>query len=997
MPADAALVIGGGIAGVQAALDLANAGARVYLVERGPAIGGRMAQLDKTFPTNDCSTCIMSPKLVEASRHPNITVLTMTDVESVTGDAGDFTVHVRRNARYVTEACTACDDCSKACPVVVPNEFDAGLRVRKAIYTPFAQAIPATYLIDRENCLNKGHVIACERCVSACKVEGCIDFLMKPEEVDLRVAAVVVACGGSVFDPRPMAQYGYGRFPDVLTALEFERMLSPSGPTAGRVRRLSDGREPKRIAFVLCVGSRDVNVRPYCSRVCCMYSVKQAMLAKEVMPGLEAVDVFYMDIRSFGKGFEEFVERAKGHGVRFVRGKAAEVREGTEGLLVRAEDTETGHVEDVPADLVVLAAAITPPEGHEKLAGTLGIGLDPQGYVKPRQPNVAPLRSTRDGIYVCGVATGPKDIPDSVAEASGAAGQALAFIVERSRPELEVPASGGEGEPRVGVFVCHCGNNIAGTIDVEAVREYAASLPGVVVAERQLFACSENSLRSIADRIRDHRLNRIVIPACSPKTHEELFRAALIRAGLNPYLLDMANIRNQCSWVHGGDPAAATSKAKALTRASVARARHAEPLLPGSAPVTRSALVIGGGIAGLTAALDLDAQGIPVTLVEREGGLGGRLRSLHRLTPENASAEEILGALLERLGGSRVRVLTSTEVASVDGFVGNFRVALKGPEATETVEAGAIVVATGSDLYRPREYGYGEHASVVTNFELEERLRKGGPEEKNVTFIQCVGARTPEYPGCSRYCCEVAVHQALEVADRGARVNVLYRDIRTFGRGAEELYRQAAERGVRFIRYSDSPRFLGDRVIVHDLLSAVDLDLATDLLVLSVAMRPRTDTAKALGEQLKLAVGAEGYFSERHVKLGPVETAIDGVYLAGCASGPRRIEESVASASGAAAKAAGLLSRDRVSVDPVVTEVDAPRCRWCGRCAEVCSFHAVELVEEAGRRVARVNPALCKGCGVCVVDCPTGAMGMKGYATSQIVAQLDALLEEAFL
>ena len=995
MPPDAALVIGGGIAGVQAALDLANAGAKVHLVERSPALGGRMAQLDKTFPTNDCSTCIESPKLVEAARHPNIRLHTNSEVLSVKGTAGDFTVRIRRNPRFVTDACTSCDDCSKACPVIVPNEFDAGLRVRKAIYTPFPQAVPSTYLIDRENCLNKGHVIACEKCVTACKVEGCIDFLMAPQEVDVRVGAVVVAAGGSVFDPRPMAQYGYGRFPDVLTGLEFERMLSASGPTAGRVRRLSDGREPRTLAFVLCVGSRDVNYREYCSRVCCMYSVKQAMLAKEHAPGLESVEVLFMDIRSFGKGFEEYVERAKANGIRFRRGKVAEVREGEEGLVVRVEDTETGRVESMAADMVVLASAILPPDGNEALAATLDISLDASGYVRTRQPNVEPLRTTRDGVYVCGVATGPKDIPDSVAEASGAAGQALGFIVERSRQEVEIPAAGGGEEPRVGVFVCHCGNNIAGTVDVESLREYAAKLPGVVVAERHMFACSEGSLSSIVQRIQQHKLNRIVIPACSPKTHEELFRSALIRGGLNPYLLDMANIRNQCSWVHGEDPAGATRKAKDLVRASVVRARHAEPLLPGSAPVTRAALVIGGGVAGIAAALDLDAQGIAVTLVEREADLGGRLRSLFRLSPADAPAEEVLGRLLERIRGSRVRVRTATEVASVDGFVGNFHATLKGPEATESVDIGAVVVATGSELYRPTEFEYGRHPNVITNLELEDRLRKGGPDAKNVTIVQCVGARNEAYPGCSRYCCEVAVHQALELAEKGCRVNVLYRDIRTFGRGAEELYRDAARKGVRFVRYRDLPEFRGDAVEVYDFLSETLLALPTDLLVLSVAMRPAS-AAKVLAEQLKLAVGSEGYFSERHVKLGPVETAIDGVYLAGCAAGPRRFEESVASASGAAAKAAGLLSRDHVLVDPVIAEVDAPRCRWCGRCEEVCNFHAVELVEELGREVARVNPALCKGCGVCVVDCPTGAMGMKGFSTPQVDAQVDALLQEAF-
>ncbi len=997
MPPDAALVIGGGIAGVQAALDLANAGARVYLVEKSPVLGGRMAQLDKTFPTNDCSVCMQSPKLVEAARHPNIRVLTNSEVEAVTGEAGDFTVRVRKTPRYVTDACTACDDCSKACPIIVPNEFDAGLRVRKAIYTPYPQAVPSTYVIDRENCLNRGHVIACERCLEACKVEGCIDFLMPPEALDLHVSAIVVACGGVTFDPRPMAEYGYGRYADVLTSIEFERMLSASGPTTGHVRRISNGAAPRRIAFVLCVGSRDVNYQDYCSRVCCMYSVKQALLAKEHVPDLEAVHVFFMDIRAFGRGFDAFVDRAKANGIQFVRGKVAEVRENDEGLVVRAEDTEAGHVREFPVDMVVLATAILPPAGNERVASLLGVDLDPRGYLRSRQINVEPLRATRDGIFVCGVATGPKDISDSVAEASGAAGQALAFVAERQRAEIEIPAAGGEGEPRVGVFVCRCGNNIGGVVDVPAVRDYAETLPGVVVAEDHLFACSSGSLDAIIERIREHRLNRVVIPACSPKTHEDMFRAALVRAGLNPYLLEMANIRNQCSWVHSNDPARATEKAKDLTRAGVARVRKAQPLLPGSALVTRAALVVGGGIAGITAALDLDAQGIEVTLVEREADLGGRLRLLHRLSPEGASAREVLDRLLERLRESRVRVLISTEIASIDGFVGNFRATLSCPEgASETVEAGAVILALGSDLYRPVEHGYGQRPNVITNLDLEGRLREGAPSGGTVTFIQCIGARNPQYPGCSRYCCEVAMHQALQLAERGCRVNFLYRDVRTFGPGAEEMYREASRHAVRFVRFTEEPAFDGECVTVRDVFSDTVLALPTDLLVLSVAMRPG-DSVRAFADTLKLSLGPEGYLAEKHVKLGPVETAIEGVYLAGCAGGPRRIEESVASASGAAAKASVLLSRDRVQVDPVVAEVTEGRCRWCGRCAEVCAFRAVELVERPFGLVARVNPALCKGCGVCVVDCPTGAMEMKGFSTPQVEAQLNALLEEAFL
>ena len=996
MPSDTALVIGGGIAGVQAALDLANAGARVYLVERSPYLGGRMAQLDKTFPTNDCSVCMQSPKLVEAARHPNITVLTNAEVRQVRGSAGDFTVGVVQTPRYVTDACTACDDCSKACPVVVPNEFDVGLRVRKAIYTPYPQAVPSAYVIDREHCLNHGHVIACERCVQACPVEGCIDFLMEPRQLVLPVAAIIVACGGSTFDPRAQARYGYGRFPDVLTGLEFERMLSASGPTAGHLRRLSGPGAPKRLAFVLCVGSRDVNAAESCSRICCMYSIKQALLAKSHVPDLESVDVFFMDLRSFGRGFEEYVDRAREQGVRLVRGRVAEVREGPEGLLVRAEDTETATVGEYPADMVVLATAILPPEGLGRLASLLEVDLDDQGYLKPRQPNAEPLRATRDGIFLCGVATGPKDISDSVAEASGAAGQALAFIAERSRAATEIPAAGGEGAPRVGVFTCHCGNNIAGTVDVASVRDYAKGLPGVAVAENFLFACSEGSIQTIIDRIKEHKLNRVVIPACSPKTHEELFRNALVRAGLNPYLLEMANIRNQCSWVHPREKERATEKAKDLTRGSVARARRSQPLLPGHAPVTRAALVLGGGIAGITAALDLDAQGIAVTLVEREADLGGRLRLLHRLSPEGAEASALLAGLLERLRASRVQVRASSEVTSVDGFVGNFKATVRGPEGAEaTVEAGAIVLATGADLYRPKEQGYGQRPNVITNLELEKRLGEN-VSEKTATFLQCVGARNAEYPGCSRYCCEVAVHQALQLAERGVRVNFLYRDIRTFGRGAERLYREASRKGVRFVRFKEEPTFDGENVTVRDVLADLLLELPTELLVLSVAMRPPTDTVKGLAAALKVATGREGYFAEKHVKLGPVETGIEGVFLAGCAGGPRRLEESVASASGAAAKASALLSQDQVLVDPVVAEVTERRCRWCERCAAICPFHAIEMVERVGGEVARVNPALCKGCGLCVVDCPTGAMGMKGFSTPQVEAQVEALLQEAF-
>jgi heterodisulfide reductase subunit A len=992
MSASSVLVIGGGIAGIQASLDLANAGAHVYLVEKAPFLGGRMAQLFKTFPTNDCSTCIEAPLIVEAHRHPNIDVLVDSEVMTVAGNAGNFKVKVLKKPKYVNDNCTSCGDCFDACPEVIPNEFDVGLKLRKAIYLPFPQAVPSTYTIDRDLCLNKGHLIACEKCLEACEVENCIDFEMAAEMLDLDVVSIIVACGGSVLDPRSLKNYGYGKFDNVITNMEFERLVSASGPTEGELIELDGMGSPNRITFVLCAGSRDVNFQGYCSRVCCMNSIKEALLAKEHLKDVE-ITLLYMDIRSFGKGFEEYYNRAKEMGIKFVRGKAADVTKEKDHLVVRVENTEEGKIENMETDMVVLTPPMLPAEHIGDLAKVLDIKLDDNGFFRSEQVNVLPLRGTKEGIFLCGVATGPKDIADSVAEASGAASGALSYAENREHPVVDIPEKGGEGEPRIGVFVCHCGNNIAGVVDVEDVAGYAGELPNVVHSENTLFACADVTIEDIINTIREKDLNRIIVAACSPKTHGDLFMDALIEAGINPYLFEMSNIRNQCSWVHADEPQRATEKSKTLIRMSVARANLAEPLMAETSSVTKSALIVGGGIAGLTAALDLNAQGIDITLIEKAEELGGRLKELHKLSPEGIEASKLLTQKMKDLLKSNVNVMTAATLEKVKGYVGNFQATIKSLEGETTKDFGAIILAIGADLYEPTEFGYEDHENVITNLELEKMMEAGPIEGKTVSFIQCVGARNEEYPGCSRYCCEVATHQVAQLAEKN-KVNFLYKDMRTFGKGAEENYKTASEKGVRFFRWTEQPEFDGAEVKVQDVFSGMTLALPTDLLVLSVAMRPNQETVEKLVELLKVPLSEEGFLMEKHVKLGPVESSIAGVYLAGCAAGPKRLDESVSSASGAAAKAAALLSKDEILVSPIVAFVREDNCRWCARCSEVCPYSAIDIVEIEGGKVAWVNGAMCTGCGACVVECPTKAMILKGFKDEQIEAQIDAMMGE---
>ena len=883
-----------------------------------------------------------------------------------------------------------------------------GLGARKAIYSPFPQAVPNTYTIDREHCLNDEFIV-CEQCMTACET-GAVNHDQKPEDVEIRTSAVIVATGFDTFDPYEMKLYGYGTSPNILTGMEFERLLNASGPTQGHVIRPSNREIPRRIAFVQCVGVRGECNRHYCSRFCCMNTVKDAMLALTHHEEIEEIVIMYSDLRAFGKGYEELYRRARENPkITFLRGRPAKITADPEtlDLMIHVEDTTQGRPVRVPAEMVVLASAAVPSAGNRNLAEALGIELDREGFFKVRYEEGAVLRSTRPGVFVAGCARGPEDIPDCVAQGSGAAAEAAGLVgaerLEETPPDIEPMDM--SGPARIGVFICHCGINIAGVVDVERLEEYARSLPGVVHVQRELFACADAGQKAIQEKVSELRLNRVVAAACTPRTHEPVFRESLARIGFNPYLFEMVNIRDQCSWVHEKEPEEATRRAMDQLRMGVARARWLEPLEKGKISVTPTVVVIGGGIAGIEAALELDAQGIDTVLVERGEALGGRLRALHRLYPSGVPAEEILSKKLERLEKSRVKVLTRTEVESVSGFVGSFQVTTSaGP-----IKAGAVILAVGAATYRPeREWGYGRFPNVMTNLELEGYLKhdfmnyRGGEKPNRVVFIQCVGSRDPETnPACSRYCCGATVKQAFELAKSGVETFVLYRDMRTQGHEMEEMYREARGAGVVFLRYPDEkrPRVLGgkeaERVSFHDDLLGEDFEVETDAVVLAVAIRPMENEFQRFREMLKIPRSPDGFMMERHPKLGPVETQTEGIFLAGTVQGPKDTGDSMAQAGAAAAKAAEIVCRDEIEIEPTTAVVMEDACRACGTCVSICDFNAPSLVQRApGEYTARINEALCKGCGTCAAWCPVQAIQSKHFTDMQIHAMLETMLEE---
>ena len=994
----ATLVVGGGIAGIQAALDLADAGFKVYMLDESLSIGGTMAQLDKTFPTNDCSMCILAPKLVGAGRHPNIELITNANLERVEGEAGNFRVKITKRPRFVDEEkCTGCGVCAQHCPVEVPNEFDEKLGIRKAIHVPFPQAVPLKYAIDEEHCLK------CELCKNVCKA-GAVDFSQKPEVVDLNVGAIILAPGFEEFDPRLKSMYGYGRYANVISSIEFERTLSASGPYGGKILRPSDGTIPWRIAFVQCVGSRDALVgNNYCSSACCMYAMKESVIAMEHSPGVQCT-IFFMDMRAFGKEFDAYYNRAQEeYKVRFVRSRVSSVHEipETQNLLVRHVEEE--NPKDEEFDMVVLSVGMKPPKHAQEMAKILDIKLNKYNFCATE--TFSPVETSRPGIYVCGAFAAPKDIPESVAQASGAAAKA-GSITAPGRGKLTVPKEypperdvSGE-EPRIGVFVCHCGINIGGVVNVPEVVEYAKKLSNVVYAEHNLYTCSQDTQKAIREKIKEHGLNRVIVASCTPRTHEPLFRETVREAGLNIYLFEMANIRDQCSWVHMHEPKEATKKSKDLVRSAVAKARLLKPLPKPMINVVPAALVIGGGLSGLVSSLEMAKQGFEVHIVEKEKELGGYARKIHYLLGPEDPQERLETIVKEVMGNEKIHVHLNSDVVDIKGYIGNFKTTLSNAGEKKEIEHGVVIVATGAQEYKPKEYLYGTDPRVMTQHELEEELAKGKINAKMAVMIQCVGSRNHERPNCSRICCGQAVKNALKIKELNpdTDVYVLYKDMRTFG-FKEDYYREASDKGVVFIRYDDETKPEVTKENGKLLVTAWEpvlktwIPIESDLLVLSVATVPNPDNERLAG-MLKVPLTKDKFFLEAHMKLRPVDFATDGVFLCGMAHSPKFIEESISQACAAAARAATVLSKKAMEMEGSIASVDQDLCSGCKICESLCAYNAIEMQQKSEKPVAHVLEALCKGCGVCGSSCPTKAITLGHFTNEQILAQVKATLQE---
>ncbi len=996
------MVIGGGIAGIQAATDLADNGIPVYLVESAPSIGGRMAQLDKTFPTNDCSACILAPKMSDCFNHENIRTCTYSEIEAVEGSIGNFHVKVKKKPRYIDEElCTGCGACIEKCPQKkVPDRFDQGLKYRKAIYKEFAQGIPNVVTIDPGQCLmlQKGK---CGMCAKVCQAKA-VRYDQKEEVFDLEVASIVFAPGFDVFDGNLKEEYGYNRFKNVVSSLDYERMMSASGPLGGHIARPSDNKEPERVAFLQCVGSRDYKCdAEYCSSVCCMYAIKEAIITKEHIKSVRELDIYYIDLRAFGKDFDKYHRLAEDkYGVAFKRSRAADIEEDREtGDLYIKSVAEDGSTQTSRYDLAVLSVGIKPRPEVTGLMKKLKVRVNKEGFIAAAE--LHPLNTSREGIYACGAATGPRDIPETVVQASAAAALAAGAAKKLDgegfpRPEYVSQRDVVNEGVKVGVFVCHCGTNIGGIVNVPSVRDYSSKLPFVRHAEDVTYLCSADSQRLIIDRIREKGLNRVVVASCSPRTHEPLFRSALVRAGLNPYLLMMTNIRDQCSWVHMEQPEKATEKAMDLVKMAVAKALPARPLYRRKLEKSNAGVVIGGGAAGMTAARQLAELGFPVSIIEKESELGGHAAELAH-TPDGRRAVGFVEKLKEDIGQNpAITVYKNSEIVEMEGYVGNYRLRLS---HGEEITAGAVIIATGAGELRPGGFGCSPGENTISQLELERRIKEGslGPMG-SVYMIQCAGSREEGRQYCSRVCCTQAVKNAIYLKKKYGDINIsiLYRDMRTYGY-YEKLYREARKLGVNFIRYEPGQKPVigteSDKITVkfHEPLLDRELTDTADMVVLASAIVADRENNGRISRFLKVPLNGDGFFLEAHVKLRPVDFATEGVYVCGLAHGPKNLSESISQAKAAAARAAAVLSKEYLETEAMVAEVTAGYCAGCGTCEKLCAYKAITMNE---KDKAEVNPVLCKGCGTCAAGCRSGAADLKGFSDRQIVREIEALFAE---
>ncbi|NVM28711.1 MAG: CoB--CoM heterodisulfide reductase iron-sulfur subunit A family protein [Candidatus Helarchaeota archaeon] len=990
------LVVGGGISGMHASLELADSGFKVYLVEKLTSIGGIMSQLDKCCIENmEKLTAIggIMNYLISIERHPHVSILSYSEVVKVEGTAGNFKVTIKKNPRFIDlSKCTGCGICSLSCPIEIPNEYDAELRTKSCISMRYSHPLLSTFSINKEFCLG------CGFCAKSCEVKA-IDFNQREEIIEINVGSIILALGAETFNPTLKKVYGYRKFPNIITSVEFERILSPSGPFDGHILRPYDGKPAKKIAWLQCIGSRDISIgHNYCSSVCCMYAIKEALLAKEYNPDIQCY-IFNMDIRASGKGFEKYFTNAGKMGIKFSKTRVTTIKQKGEKLEIRYQDANQNII-DEEFDLVVLSVGFACSDQYKELSQVFGIKLNDYNFCDTTV--LEPVKTSKEGIFVCGTFKSPKDIPATVAEASAAASSASTLLSsERNTlitPEehpIEINVS--ELKPRIGVFICHCGINIGSFVNIKEIVAFTKTLPNVICAEDNLIACSQDGQNRIKEIIKEKNLNRLVIAACTPRTHEPLFQNTIREAGLNFYLLSMANIREHVSWVHQLDPQSAIEKAKDLVAMAVAKAGLQEPLYNYKVKIVQAGIIIGGGIAGMTAALELANQGFKAYLLEKSSELGGIANKIKFL----ASGED-LASHLEMLknqinSNEKIEVFLNTEINEIGGSLGQFSATVTSNGHIEQIKAGTIIIATGGKEYTPIEYNYGKDDRVLTQIELEERIFNKNLENiKNVVMIQCIGTKCEERNYCSKICCFEAQKNAIAAKNLNPEIDIyiLCRETRTCG-FREEYYRKVRELGVKFIRFTlDNQPILNYEnnniiISVFDNIFQKIVKIKTDLLILSAGILPNVD--ENLINQLRLPLDESQFFLETHTKLRPLDSPEDGIFICGFAHSPKFIDETIIQAKGAVSRACSYLSKEEIELEGIKPRINPNICIGCGICTEVCPFNALSIVNRGEKKISAIDPIKCHGCGVCASFCPRGASELVHFTDSEIMSQIESI------
>ncbi|MDR3630904.1 MAG: FAD-dependent oxidoreductase [Desulfocapsaceae bacterium] len=994
------LVIGGGLGGIRTALDLAESEKDVILVDKAYAVGGLMTQLDRTFPTNNCDLCTLSPNLSESGRKQHIELLTMTSVSGVRGEKGNFTVSLETAPRYINmDKCTACGECYKHFPECV--RFTPGLDHRAPTCMRYPQATPQAFSVDLEKCTDINALI-----------KICPAGAISPDDMgrrrEVRCGSIVLSAGAALFDPSGLDYLGYSAEPDVVTNLEYERIMSASGPTMGQLVRPSNGKQPKKIAWIQCVGSRGLQkgAAPYCSSACCMIALKEAIVTKERFQNDIETAIFYMDMRTFGKDYELYLNRAKNkHGVRLIRSRPHSILRANnqDGLRLSYTTDDAGEMKNEDFDMVVLSTGFKIADDVRELSLKMGLTLNASGFAMTEE--FSPVETSKSGIYVCGMSESPKDIPDTMVQASAAAcmaGKDLEVSVKDPDGDLPPERDVTDEALRIGVFICDCGENIGGVLDVAKIAEYSQSLPNVVIAEPQGHGCSRQSMEQIQKSIIENKLNRVVIGGCSPRTHEAKFQEVIRRAGLNKFLVEIANIRDQATWVHAHLPEKATQKAQDLIRMAVGAVAEAHPLKEHNIPINKDVLVVGGGVTGMTTALRLADQGYKVYIAEKSDSLGGLGKVLHS-TLSGVEVRPFVNDLIDKTkANANIQVILRAIIVDHSGMPGMFKTGMQtGPQMFyRTIQHGVTILATGAVANRPKQYLLGESEAVGTQLETDALLADAPETVKNwdnVVMIQCVGSRVPENPNCSRICCQSAIKNALRIRklNPDGRIFVLYRDMRTYG-FQEEYYLEARKQGVIFVRYSldQLPKVeaAGNQVNVTftDPILGRELMVTADRLCLSTGLAADEDSTEDLARIFKLPRTSDGFFLEDHVKLRPVDLPVPGFYVAGTAHSPKTIRESITQAQAVASRAQTLLARDSINLGAAVVRVDSNKCAACLICVRVCPFD-VPFINADG--YSEIDPAKCHGCGLCAAECPAKAIQLMQFEDDRIVAKLEQLFE----